>query len=117
MTERSTPTPPERVYIYELDSEELPPLEVEQEIQEEPLAALHPSDRPGAALEVNDEPLPFEVPALRSGVAAGRQEVRSEAAAQPAAAVRNRKKRVKQSREEPSGGEGSEGGGQGTLGV
>jgi UDP-N-acetylmuramoylalanine--D-glutamate ligase len=109
-TEAAASSPPERVYIYELDAEELPPLDIEPDIQlEEPASPVGSMQGSDAAFEAKYEPLLFEVPAFSPGLEApqpeaSQEEVRAEPVVRPAPARRGRKKRVKETREEPASG-------------
>jgi UDP-N-acetylmuramoylalanine--D-glutamate ligase len=108
-TEAPAPSRPERIYIYELDAEELPPLDIEPDIQlEEPALPVGTTPGSDAVFQGKYQPFLFEIPAFSPGLEASppeasQGEVRAEPAARPAPARRSRKKRVKETREEPSG--------------
>lgn len=117
LAEGPTPSPLERIYIYELDAQELPPLDIEAGVQAEepPPLPADATEESNTALQAKDEPFLFEIPAVPA-IEASQSEAsqagsQAEPATRPARAGRGRRKRVKETREEPRHG-GDEGGGR-----
>lgn len=95
---------PERVYIYEFDAEELTPLDIETEINfEESASSLAATEGSDTAIELNDEPLLFEVPAVTSAVAAAQAQGQADAADRARPAGRGRTKRATAEQPLPGG--------------
>ena len=115
MAETAAPGPPEPIYIYELDAQELPPLDIEPDTQVEEPPPL-PVDATGerdTTWQAEDELFPFEIPAVSAAIETSptfRPEVpqggsQTEPAARPVRARRPRRKRVKETPEETHGGD------------
>jgi UDP-N-acetylmuramoylalanine--D-glutamate ligase len=117
VAEHPTSSPPERIYIYELDAEELPPLDVEPgtQLEEPPLTVDATEGRDAAFQATAEEPFLFEVAPFPTAIAASqpeasREEDRAEPATRPVPARRGRKKRAKETAKEPQPGGDKQGG-------